>query len=99
MVKLHKKGLVEAKFIKKAMKLQIIQDSYGRNTGVFVPMNDWNTITQKHEDLKDLVKIAPTPKRKLSELAGKLSNETAEAMLKYVAESRNEWEERLKKQF
>jgi hypothetical protein len=33
----------------------------------------------------------------LSGLAGKLSCKTAEAMLNYMAEGRNEWEERLKK--
>jgi hypothetical protein len=81
------------------MKLQLIQDGYGNNTGVFVPINDWETITQKHEDLKELVAIEPTPKKKLSELAGALSRKTAEAMLNDVAESRNEWDERLKKQF
>ncbi|TAG91274.1 MAG: hypothetical protein EAZ20_03405 [Bacteroidetes bacterium] len=74
------------------MRLQVIQDGYGANTGIFVPMNDWNTIIQKHEDLKDLVNIEPSPKKKLSELAGKLSAETADAMQKYVEESRNEWE-------
>jgi hypothetical protein len=80
------------------MRLQLIKDGYGQNTGVFVPINDWNTIVQKHEDLKALVNIE-LPKNKLSELAGKLSHETAEAMQKQVAESRNEWEERLNKQF
>ena len=81
------------------MRLQVIQDGYGKNTGVFIPMNDWNVIVQKHEDLKTLVNIEPVAKKKLSELAGTLSHETAEAMQKYVVESRNEWEERLKKQF
>lgn len=81
------------------MRLQVIQDGYGRNTGVFIPINDWNTIIQKHEDLKELVDLEPLPKRKLSELAGKLSHETAEAMQKYTAKSRDEWEERLNKQF
>jgi hypothetical protein len=81
------------------MRLQVIKDGQGQNTGVFVPINDWNIIIQKHEDLKSLVNIEPTPKRKLSELAGKLSQDTAEAMQKMVAESRAEWEERLDKQF
>ena len=81
------------------MRLQVIQDGYGKNTGVFIPMNDWNVIVQKHEDLKILVNIEPVAKKKLSELAGTLSHETAEAMQKYVVQSRNEWEERLKKQF
>ena len=81
------------------MRLQVIQDGYGKNTGVFIPMNDWIVIVQKYEDLKTLVNIEPVAKKKLSELAGTLSHETAEAMQKYVVESRNEWEERLKKQF
>jgi len=82
----------------KKMRLQVIQDGYGQNTGVFVPINDWNTIVEKHKDLKALVNLE-RPKKKLSELAGKLSHETAEAMQQHVAESRNEWEERLNKQF
>ncbi|HUM53371.1 MAG TPA: hypothetical protein PK431_16225 [Chitinophagales bacterium] len=81
------------------MSLQIIQDGQGQNTGVFVPISDWNMIIQKHQDLKALVNIDPLPKKKLSELAGKLSHETAEAMQKQVSESRNEWEQRLNKQF
>ena len=81
------------------MSLQVIKDGSGKNTGVFVPMSDWEALTQKHEDLKLLVAIEPVCKRKLSELAGTLSNDTAEDMLKYVAQSRSEWEDRLKKQF
>jgi hypothetical protein len=81
------------------MKLQVIQDGYGNNAGIFVPISDWDVITQKHQDLKELVTIEPAPKKKLSELAGALSKETAEAMLDYVAESRQEWDERLKNQF
>lgn len=78
------------------MQLQIIKDRYGNNTGIFVPMNDWDNNTQKHQDLKALVMVEPTPrKKKLSELAGTLSTQTAEALLKHVENSRNEWEERL----
>lgn len=81
------------------MSLQVIKDGYGNNTGIFVPITDWEAITQKHQDLKDLVNIEPAAKKKLSQLAGSLSKETADAMLKDVEESRNEWEERLSKQF
>lgn len=81
------------------MRLQIIKDSDGNNTGIFVPINDWEAITQKHQDLKELVDIKPTPKKKLSQLAGSLSKQTAEAMLREVDESRDEWEQRLNKQF
>lgn len=81
------------------MKLQVITDGQGKNTGVFIPINDWEVLTQRHKDLKELVSTEPAPKKKLSRLAGSLSHKTAEAMLKNVEESRNEWEERLKKQF
>lgn len=81
------------------MSLQIIQDGYGKDTGIFVPINDWNEIVKKHEDLKALVNLSPVTPKKLSELAGKLSDETAQAMQKHVAQSRVEWEERLSNQF
>ena len=81
------------------MKLQVIQDEQGNNIGVFVPIADWDVITQKHQDLKELITIDPASKKKLSDLAGTLSKETAKAMLEYVVESRKEWDERLKKQF
>lgn len=77
------------------MNLQIVQDSNGQNTGVFVPINDWNEIILKHQDLKTLVTFEQTNKMKLSELIGSLSNETAESMKNYVADSRNDWEYRL----
>ena len=81
------------------MRLQVIKDGHGNNTGIFVPITDWDTITQKHQDLKNLVNLEPVPKKKLSQLAGCLSKETGEVMLKDVEERRNEWDERLKKQF
>jgi hypothetical protein len=39
------------------MALQVIKDGQGGNIGIFVPMNDWNTITQKYEGLKELVDV------------------------------------------
>ena len=72
------------------MRLQIIQDGYGNSTGVFIPMNDWQTIVQKHKDLKSLVNIESIPQKKLSELVGTLSHKTAKEMQKYVSKSRNE---------
>jgi hypothetical protein len=81
------------------MKLHVIQDEHGKNTGFFIPIHDWNVIIQKHEDLKALVNIEPTTKKKLSDLVGTLSHEIAEAMQNYVKENRNEWDDRLKNQF
>lgn len=45
------------------MGLQVIKDEYGNNTGMFVPITDWDTITQKYQDLKDLVNIEPVAKK------------------------------------
>ena len=67
------------------MQLQVLKDSFGRNTGVFIPMEDWNIISQRHEDLKALVNISKT-KKKISDLVGALSNETANDMLKSIYE-------------
>ncbi len=80
------------------MPLQYITDNTGAHTAVVIPINEWEKLTCKHEDLKTLEAAPPKPKVKLSDYAGKLSQETAEAMLNYVAESRNEWDERLNKQ-
>jgi hypothetical protein len=49
-------------------------------------------------DLDEIDAKTPTePKKKLSELAGKLSHETAESLQKHVTQSRNEWQNRTQK--
>lgn len=81
------------------MPLQYVTDASGNQTAVVIPIDEWELLTKKHEDLKDLEASPIKPKTKLSGLAGKLSEETANAMLSYVEEGRNDWDERLKKQF
>lgn len=81
------------------MPLQYITDNTGAHTAVVIPIIEWEKLTRKYDDLKTLEAAPTKSKVKLSDLEGKLSHETAEAMLNYVAESRNGWEERLKKQF
>lgn len=81
------------------MHLQLIQDGQGHNTGVYIPINDWKAIVDTHQDLKTLVNIEPTPKKTMKDFLGCISNETAEALHKEVLLQRNEWDERLKKQF
>ena len=73
------------------MKLQVLQDGLGNSIGVYIPMHDWKVLIQKHQDLKDLVSI-PKAKKKISELSGLLSADTANVMLKEVEESRKGWE-------
>ncbi len=71
--------------------LQVIKDAERNSTGVFIPISDWNSLTQKHSDLQQLIPTeAPVSKTRLSDLAGTLPRETAEEMLKYVEESRRE---------
>lgn len=36
------------------MGLQVIQDSKGKNTGVFIPYNEWAQLKKKHKDLAAL---------------------------------------------
>ena len=79
------------------MPIKYITDASGEQTAVLIPINEWELLTRKHKDLKNLETAAAKPKVKLSDLAGKLPYKTAEAMLNYVAESRHKWEERLKK--
>jgi hypothetical protein len=81
------------------MPLQYVTDGLGNQTAVVIPIDEWELLTEKHEDLKELETMPIKPKTKLSVLAGKLSEETANAMLSYVEEGRNDWDERLKKQF
>ena len=84
------------------MSLQVIRDGSGNDTGVFVPMSDWQVFTQDVKTWRIYCLRNPPgifKKRKLLELAETLPKETGEAMLRYVEESRNEWEERLEKQF
>jgi len=76
------------------MELQYISDSSGKHTAVIIPITEWNDITAKHEDLKELTAEPEQnrTKKKPSDFIGTMSNEEAEKFRKYVEESRNEWE-------
>ena len=78
------------------MPLQYITDASGLNTAVLIPISEWELITRKHEDLKSMENKQSNNKKKLSQLAGKLSNTTTDEMLNYTSKSRGEWEERSK---
>ena len=38
------------------MRLQVLQDKQGKNTGVFIPIEDWNIIKNIYPDI-DVVEI------------------------------------------
>jgi hypothetical protein len=35
------------------MRLQVIQDGQGKNTGVFIPMEDWTIIKNQYPDIEN----------------------------------------------
>ena len=50
------------------MRLQIIQDSKGKATGVFIPINDWQELKKQHKDLEILEYEEPSKEQILQEL-------------------------------
>ena len=71
------------------MNVQYLSDAQGRHTAIVIPIEEWNTIAARHEDLKMLEK----PKQKLSEkYAGKLPTHIADELQAYVTQSRTEWD-------
>lgn len=78
------------------MDLQYISDTEGRHTAVVIPIDEWNTITTKYQDLKILEKPKQNiVRQKLSEkYAGKLPADIAEELQNYVTQSRSEWNNR-----
>lgn len=36
------------------MKLQVLNDNFGNQTGVFVPIEDWNLIKKNYPDIETL---------------------------------------------
>lgn len=41
------------------MKLQVLQDNLGNQTGVYVPMEDWNLIKNNYPDIETLEQELP----------------------------------------
>ena len=50
------------------MRLQVIQDSKGKATGVFVPISDWQELKKRHKDLAILEYEEPSKEQILQEL-------------------------------
>ena len=51
------------------MPLQYITDAAGTHTAVLIPINEWEILTHKYNDLKNLETPITKPKTKLSDLA------------------------------
>lgn len=50
------------------MKLQLIQDSKGNVTGVYIPISDWKLLKKQYKDLAALEYEEPTKEEILLEL-------------------------------
>ena len=70
------------------MDVQYVSDAQGNTTSVLIPIEDWNKIKDRYEE----VKKAENPKKKPSDFEGCISKETAERMISDIEESRNQWE-------
>ncbi len=75
------------------MPLQYISDSAGNHTAVLIPITEWELLTRKHEDLKqmDLPK-KDTPIKKASDFAGTMPADIAIAFNKHIEDGRNQWD-------
>ena len=47
------------------MNLQVIQDVHGKNTGVFIPLEDWTLIKTNYPDVDSLEKDIPEWQKQL----------------------------------
>lgn len=78
------------------MDLQYISNENGEKTAVIISINDWNNITAKHEDLKEMEekvsKFETSLKRKPSDFVGIISGQEADEMQKYLKKARGEWD-------
>lgn len=50
------------------MRLQIIQDDKGQDTGVFIPINDWRELKKQYKNLEALEYSEPAKEQLLQEL-------------------------------
>ena len=79
------------------MNLQYISNEHGEKTAVIIPIQEWNNLTAKHEDLKELSDEATQKQRSLkkikpSDFVGIISKEEAEEMQSYLKKARGEWD-------
>ncbi|WAC11997.1 hypothetical protein [Dyadobacter pollutisoli] len=50
------------------MRLQVIHDSKGKTTGVYIPINEWNDLKKQYKDLEVLEYEEPSKEQILSEI-------------------------------
>lgn len=50
------------------MKVQVIQDGNGKTAGVFIPINEWETLKKQYKDLEVLEHEEPSKEQLIQEL-------------------------------
>ena len=50
------------------MKLQVIQDSKGKATGVYIPISEWEKLKKQYRELETLEDTEPTKEQLLQDL-------------------------------
>lgn len=71
------------------MPLQYLLDNSGKTTAVIIPISDWEVITRKHSDLKQMT-VLPGKKQKPSDFAGVLTKEEAKKIHQYLIKARKQ---------
>ena len=61
------------------MTLQYLLDNSGKTTAVVISINDWEVLTKKYSDLRQMT-VLPGKNKKPSDFAGILTKEEAEKM-------------------
>ncbi|MEO7308955.1 MAG: hypothetical protein ABIX01_01045 [Chitinophagaceae bacterium] len=78
---------------KNKMPLQYISDNAGNHTAVLIPINEWELLTRKYEDLKQMeLPKNNTSTKKPSDYAGSMPADIALAFNKHIEESRTQWD-------
>ena len=72
------------------MPLQYILDEAGKKTAAIVPIEEWEALIKKHQDLGGL-ENPPKSAGKLADLFGKISEAEAAELDKQLKQSRQEW--------
>jgi len=56
------------------MRIQIIEDSKGKPTGVYIPMNDWKQLKKQYKGLEVEVEDEPTKAQLMNEIKEAVAN-------------------------
>lgn len=67
------------------MNVQYISDTQGRHTAVVIPIEEWNSLTEKYQELG---KSKPNAAR----FKGLLTKEEADKYHTYLNQARTEWD-------